>query len=516
MEPPPIGRVRKNATLAISCLAAALLSIDLTALHLAIPKLIEDLGPSATQILWIADIYGFALAGLLITMGSVGDRIGRKRLLLIGSVAFAAASVLTAYSTTAEMLIASRALLGVAGATIMPSTLSIIRNTYTDPRERTTAVGIWSAVSASGFVIGPIVGGLLLSQFWWGSVFIINLPIMALIFVFGVVVLPESRDPDPGRLDPLSAVLSMAGVIAVVYAVKAAAADGVSQPSVGLTAVVGIVCVVLFLRRQKGLEHPLIDVGLFRRAAFSGAVATNMFAMFAMVAQSLIISQYFQLVLGWSPLKAGLAGLPGAIGGTIGGILAAPLINALGRARTVSLGMAVAAVGMSMYVLVGVAPDYLTIAMIMVPVGFGISLAFAVTGDTVLATVPKERAGSGAAISETAMEVGGALGIALLGSVLNVAYANSLKLPEGVPAKAVPTIEDSLGGALQVAAAFPRSLSDAVTAAARQAFVDGIHVTAFAAGFVLLSVAVASWFALRGVPKVIADEEPDEEKALQT
>ncbi|TDC86375.1 MFS transporter [Actinomadura sp. 7K507] len=515
-----MGRLRKGATLAICCLAAVLLSIDLTALHLAIPVLIEDMDPSATQILWIADIYGFALAGLLITMGSLGDRIGRKKLLLIGSVIFGAASVLTAYSSSAEMLIAARALLGAAGATIMPSTLSIIRNTFTDPRERTTAVGIWSGISAAGFVIGPIVGGALLNSFWWGSVFMINLPIMALIFIVGALVLPESRDPRPGRLDPISVLLSVAGIIALVYAVKAAADGGLAQPRVALTAAVGVAGIVLFLRRQTRLTHPLIDVRLFRLPAFSGAIATNMFAMSAMVAQSLIISQYFQLVLGWSPLKAGLASLPGAVGGMAGGLLAAPLITALGRARTVSLGMVVAAIGMSMYVLVGVSPDYLKVVMVMIPVGFGISLAFAVTGDTVLASVPKERAGSGAAISETAMEIGGALGVALLGSVLNVAYANSLKVPDGVPNETAPTIKDSIGGALHVAASLPEQLAGAVATAARHAFVDGLHITAFAAAFLLLSVALAAWFALRGVPKVIddapetPDEQPDEPKTL--
>ncbi|MGI3204580.1 MFS transporter [Streptomyces sp. GLT-R25] len=369
---PAVGSFQKAATLAIACLAVLLLTVDLTVLHLAVPALVTDLGPSGTQILWIADIYGFVVAGLLITMGSIGDRIGRKRLLLLGTGAFAVASVLSAYAPSAELLIVARTLLGVAGAAIMPSTLSIIRNVFTDPKQRTAAIGVWSGVSASGFVVGPIVGGLLLDSFWWGSVFLINLPILLAIAVAGFLILPESRDPSPGRLDPLSVVLSVGGVIAVVYAVKEAAKDGVAQVGVGVAALVGVVALTVFVKRQTRLSHPLIDVRLFRRIAFSGAISTNMFAMFAMVAQSLIFAQYFQSVLGWSPLKAGLAGLPGAAGATLGGVLAAPLITAIGRARVVFLGMGLAAVGISCYTMAGLTLNYPVFVLAMVPAGTGL------------------------------------------------------------------------------------------------------------------------------------------------
>ncbi|WP_019330875.1 MFS transporter, partial [Streptomyces sp. TOR3209] len=336
--------------LAIACAAVVLLTVDLTVLHLAIPKLIGDLDPSATQILWIADIYGFVLAGLLITMGSIGDRIGRKKLLLIGTVAFAGASLLTAYAPNAEILIVARVLLGAAGATIMPSTLSILRNVFTDPKERTAAIGLWSGMSASGFVLGPIIGGALLNNFWWGSVFLINIPILLVLFIAALLVLPESRNPRPGRLDWPSVVLSTGGVIGLVYAVKEAAHGGVDQPKVWAAAAVGAVALAVFVVRQTKLTHPLIDVRLFRRAAFSGAVCANLFAMFAMVAQSLIFSQYFQLVLDWSPLKAGLAGLPGAAASAVGGgALAAPLITAIGRGRTVGLGLGLGALGLALY-----------------------------------------------------------------------------------------------------------------------------------------------------------------------
>ncbi|WP_419665614.1 MFS transporter [Streptomyces sp. 2-1] len=502
---PAVGSFQKAATLAIACLAVLLLTVDLTVLHLAVPALVTDLGPSGTQILWIADIYGFVVAGLLITMGSIGDRIGRKRLLLLGTGAFAVASVLSAYAPSAELLIVARTLLGVAGAAIMPSTLSIIRNVFTDPKQRTAAIGVWSGVSASGFVVGPIVGGLLLDSFWWGSVFLINLPILLAIGVAGFLILPESRDPSPGRLDPLSVVLSVGGLIAVVYAIKEAAKDGVAQVGVGVTALVGVVALTVFVKRQTRLSHPLIDVRLFRRIAFSGAISTNMFAMFAMVAQSLIFAQYFQSVLGWSPLKAGLAGLPGAAGATLGGVLAAPLITAIGRARVVFLGMGLAAVGISCYTMAGLTLNYPVFVLAMVPAGLGFGMAFTVTGDTVLATVPKERAGSGAAISETSMEVGGALGIAVLGSVLNAAYARGLDLPPGVPADAVPAVEESISTAVLTSASLPPDVADQVLESARQSFIDAFHATALVAAGVIACVAVFALVALRNVPKVIAE-----------
>ncbi|RCV50274.1 MFS transporter, partial [Marinitenerispora sediminis] len=338
MNHPPISRARAWATLAIACLAALLLALDLTVLHLAVPALTADLRPSATQLLWIADVYGFALGGLLVTMGNVGDRIGRKRLLLIGAALFGAASVATAYAPTPEALIAARALLGVAGSTIMPSTLSIIRDAFTDPRERTAAVGIWSGANAGGFALGPVVGGVLLDHFWWGAVFLINVPVVILVIAVGAVVLPESRNPAPGRLDALSVPLSVVGVVAVIYAIKEAA-HGSAGLDAGAALLVGVAALVVFTRRQTRLAEPLIDVRLFRRRAFAGAIGCAVVAMFANLAMSLLMAQYFQLVLGWSPLQAGLMTLPGALAGLVGGVLSARLIASWGRARAVAVGL---------------------------------------------------------------------------------------------------------------------------------------------------------------------------------
>ncbi|WP_219463110.1 MFS transporter [Nonomuraea rhizosphaerae] len=493
----------KWSSLAVACVATLLLSLDMTVLHLALPRLVGDLGANATQLLWIGDMYGFALAGLLITMGNVGDRVGRKRLLLIGTAAFGVASALTAYAPTPELLIAARALLGVAGATIMPSTLSIIRNVFTDPGERTAAIGIWSGMSAAGFALGPVVGGLLLERFWWGSVFLINVPIMVVVLIAGYAVLPESRNPGAGRVDPFSVVLSFAGIVTAIYAIKEAAHKGVGHLDVPVAAVVGVACLALFVWRQTRLAEPLIDVRLFGRRAFSASVGTNLLAIFTMTAMSLIFAWYFQLVLGWTPLQAGLAGLPGGLSGALGGVLAAKLIGPLGRNGVVALGLTLTAGAFFYYSTLGLELNYAVMLIPMTLCGMGIGLTFTVNNDNVLATAPRERAGAAAAVSETAFELGGALGIAILGTVLNSAYTSSLSLPAGVPAEAA---RESIAGAMHTAAALPPAQAAQVIEAARVAFVDGVHVTSLVTGVMLLVVAGLALVGLRGVPKVIPEE----------
>ncbi|MEV7807674.1 DHA2 family efflux MFS transporter permease subunit [Microbispora sp. NPDC088329] len=508
---------RKWGTLAVACAAVLLLSVDLTVLHLALPKLGEDLSPSATQLLWIADIYGFALAALLVTMGNVGDRIGRRRLLLAGLAAFGAASALTAYAPNAPLLIAARALLGVAGATIMPSTLSLVRNVFTDPKERTTAVGIWSSVSAVGFALGPIVGGLLLAHFWWGSVFLINVPVVVVVLAAGFVVLPESRNPRPGRIDLVSVPLSAAGVLGLIYALKEAATGGVARPSVAAAAVVGVAALVLFVRRQTRLAEPLIDVALFRRRAFAATVGAELVAVFAMLAMSVVFAQYFQLVLGWSPLLAGLAGMPGGLAAGAGGALSGVLVHRWGRGPVVSAGLALTATGFILFSRIDMETPYLYMLAAMLVQGVGMGFTFAVTGDTLLASVPRERAGAASAISETAHEMGGALGIAVLGTVLTTAYRNGLALPPGLPDGVEAEARDTLAGALKAATTLPGEAAGAVATAARQAFVDGIQVTVLTGAAILLALAVAVPFAMRGVPKVIpetGEEEPAESPAV--
>ncbi|MEV0199859.1 MFS transporter [Nonomuraea sp. NPDC050691] len=317
------------------------------------------------------------------------------------------------------------------------------------------------------------------------------------------MLLPESRDPRPRRIDPLSVVLSSAGIVAVVHAVKRAAHDGADQPDAWVAGALGLAGLAWFAWRQGRLAQPLIDVRLFRRRAFSASIGTNLLAIFTMTAMSLIFAWYFQLVLGWSPLQAGLAGLPGGLSGAVGGFLAARLIGPLGRNGVVALGLLLNAGAFLFYGSLGQDPSYLPIMVAMLAGGLGIGLAFTVNNDNVLATAPRERAGAAAAVSETSFELGGALGIAVLGSVLTAAYSENLRVPEGVPAEAA---RESLAGAMRLAAALPPEQATALLGAARAAFVEGVRVTGRVTAGLLAVAAVLALVGLRGVPKVIPDE----------
>ncbi|MFB7864105.1 MULTISPECIES: DHA2 family efflux MFS transporter permease subunit [unclassified Streptomyces] len=497
--PPELGG-RRWVALVVICMAALLLSVDLTVLQLAIPSLIQDLEPTSSQVLWIADIYGLALSGLLVTMGNLGDRIGRKKLLLAGSFSFAAASVLCAYADSPAWLIAGRALLGVAGATVYPTTLSIIRNIFTDPKERTTAVGIWAAMISGGMAIGPVVAGPLLNNFWWGSVFLINVPIMVLLFSVAVVVVPESRSPLPGRIDPVSVVLSIVGVVGIVYAIQESVHDGFTDKRVLIATAVGVVALVLFGLKQARMEHPLIDVKLFRNMAFSGAVAANTFALFAFIGTTLLLSQYFQLVHGWSPLKSGLAMLPPAGVAIIVAPMIGMLVPKIGRAKLCAFGLAVGAGAMAFYSVLEVDTSYAIVVIPVVLQAIGAVSTFTVTSDTIVNSAPKERSGAASALATTAAELGGALGMAVLGTILNNRYTHTLKLPEGTPAEVASAAKDSLGGALQATAALPEKVASAVIDAADAAFMRGLHSAVLLNVVILGVVAIVALITLRNAP----------------
>jgi len=482
--------------LLVLALAVLLLAVDGTVLSLAVPALSEALDPSATELLWIGDAYSFALAGLLVTMGTLGDRIGRKRLLLIGTVGFAGASLLAAFAPTAGWLIAARVLLGVAGATIMPSTLSIIRNMFQDARQRTMAIAVWGAMATAGAAVGPLVGGVLLENFWWGSVFIINLPVMALLLILGIPLLPESRDPAPGPFDPLSALLSLAGIVPLVYGLKELAAHGVSVAAI-VSLAVGVTGVVLFVRRQRRLTTPLIDVSLFSRPAFAGAVAANLLSIFALSGMLFFISQYFQLVRGYSPLEAGLRQLPLTVASiTVIGVLGV-LIARLGRGRTIAYGLFLAAAGLLLLALAEGFDGYLWLAVALAATGFGVGLAITLTTDAVVSAVPPDRAGAASAVSETVYELGVALGIAVLGSVLNAVYRAGLTLPVALPNGVAEAVQESLPAATGAAQGLPGESGAAVVSAAREAFVVAMQTTSVLAAILVAAAAVV---ALRVIP----------------
>jgi len=498
---------RRWAALVVCCLAGMLLGIDNSVLNYAIPSLVKDLQPSSTEILWISDVYGFVMGALLVVMGNLGDRFGGKRMAMIGAAAFGTASLLTSYAGSPETLIAGRALLGLAGAMIMPSTMSIVRHAFTDPRERTTAMGLSGGLGAASFALGPVVGGLLLDHFWWGSVFLINVPVMVVVLVAGAAVLPEWRNPKPGRLDWASVPLSVVGLLGVIYAIKTGARDGFDEGQVWAAAAVGVAALLLFGRRQTRLAQPLLDLRLFRNPAFSGAVGSNLVMIFASSTLSLAFSLYFQVVRGWSPLTAGLALLPGPLAAAFAAPLASVLIPRIGRARVVALGLALLSVSTAVLGQVST-PDAGYWTDILAPLivnGMGIILIMAVTSDTILASAPKERTGAAAAISESAMELGGALGIAVLGSVLTAVYRGALHLPAGTSPGAARAARESVSGA----AAGGKGAADA----AYEAFCHAIQVTTLVGAGLIAAGAVAALFTLRSVPAVIEmpETEPDPE-----
>jgi DHA2 family multidrug resistance protein-like MFS transporter len=511
-DAPRAGR-KEWTGLAVLALACLLYAMDLTVLHLAVPSLSADLRPSSAQLLWITDIYGFMVAGFLITMGTLGDRIGRRRLLLVGAAAFGVVSVGVAFSTSPEQLITGRALLGIAGATLAPSTLSLIFSMFTDPRQRSTAIGIWITSFSAGGAIGPVLGGVLLERFWWGSVFLLAVPVMALLLVLGPRVLPEYRDPEAGRLDMVSALMSLVAVLSAVFGLKLVAQDGLGSLAVSAV-VVGLVVAVAFARRQLRLTDPMIDLRLFRIQAFNASLATNLAGIFIAVGYFLFVAQYLQLVLELSPLEAGLWSLPSAVGFIVGSNLAPRVLRRIRPAVVIGAGLALAAAGLVVLTQVGRSPhaDLGILASASLVISLGLAPVFTATTDLIVGSAPPERAGAASGISETGAELGGALGIALLGSIGVAIYRGRLAdaLPAAVPAEAAAAARETLGAAVGVASKLPAETGGALLAAARDAFTFGLQLTAGLSAVVAAAMAVAATVLLRTVP-VTAKAEPAEQ-----
>ncbi len=489
----PKATSREWLGLAVLALPCLLYSMDLTVLNLAVPKLSAALRPTSTELLWIVDIYGFVLAGALIPMGVLGDRIGRRRLLLIGAAAFGCASVLAAFAPSVEALIAARALLGLAAATLAPSTLSLLRSMFLDPKQRTFAVGVWIASFSAGGAIGPLIGGVLLQFFWWGSVFLINLPVMVLLLAVGPRLLPEFRDPQAGRPDILSAALCIATVLAVIYGVKRIAGHGADWVAAA-TIVSGLVIGAVFLRRQRNLAEPFIDLGLFRRVTFSAALAVNIFGFFVAFGTFLLIAQYFQLVIGLSPLAAGLWSAPSGIAFVVGAMLTPRIVNHLRPPHVIAIGFVIAALGFGLLTQTGTTHDLAVVATAYAVFSLGLAPVFTLASDLIVSTAPPERAGAAAGISEMSTELGGALGIALLGSVVTFIYRGTVAgaLGGDLPPDALEAARDTLGGALSVAGALPEQLGAALVSASRSAFVEAFQATALASAAITLIAAVAA------------------------
>ncbi|MEV4162309.1 MFS transporter [Nonomuraea dietziae] len=469
--------------LAVLALPTLLISIDVFVLLLALPHLSAELGAGSTEQLWIMDIYGFMLAGFLITMGTLGDRIGRRRLLLIGATAFGLASVLAAFSTSPAMLIAARALLGVAGATIAPSTLALISNMFTDPRQRATAISVWLVCFMSGAVVGPLVGGLLLEHFWWGAVFLLGVPVMALLLALGPALLPEYRDTTAGRLDLASVALSLAAILPVIYGLKELAKDGLRVAPL-LAIGLGLAFGSAFVRRQRLLPDPLLDLRLFAGRAFTASLGAMMSGTLLMGALMMFITQYFQLVGGLSPFVAGLWMLPAVAASGVAFLLSPIVARRVRPAYAIAGGMMVSIAGL---LLISQAEGLVAVAAGFALINLGAGPMVVLGTDLVVGSAPPSKAGSAAALNETSGEFGFALGIAVLGSIGTAVYRAAL------PADAGEAVRESL------AVAVATGLDPVRLEPARAAFTTGMHTVAGISAVLLLGVAVLTAVLLRQV-----------------
>ncbi|MET7360707.1 MFS transporter [Streptomyces sp. NPDC005562] len=516
MQTNPRATRKEWTALAVLMLPLLLVSMDVSVLYFAVPEINADLRPSGTQQLWIFDIYAFVLAGLLMTMGSLGDRIGRRKLLMFGAAAFGTASLVAAYADSAETLIAARAVLGIGGATLMPSTLALVRTLFRDPAQRAKAIGMWQGVMVAGIALGSVLCGVLVAHFWWGSVFLVNLPAMVLLLVLAPVLIPESKDPKPGRFDLLSVPLSMAAVLPVVWGLKEMPVEGVEISYVASVAV-GLVFAALFVHRQRTARSPMISPDLFRGhgRTFGSAVSLNLISSLAMMGSAYFTTQYLQSVLGNSAMEAALwALLPSVLIGAAAPVATALVQRGMNRAHVVATGFVLSAAGFGLLALTGTDSLWLVLA------GAGVLACGAVIigsqlTDLALGAAPAEKAGTASSLLETGQEFGGAMGMALLGSIGNAVYQS--RIPDAAPAEA----HETLGGAVAVAQQLPAHAADALLTASRTAFTDGMHVAALTGMVVLLAAAALASATLRRVrvreesPEAAeAPETPDAERAL--
>jgi DHA2 family multidrug resistance protein-like MFS transporter len=489
VENQPLAGRREWVGLCVLSVACLIYSMDLSVLFLAMPAIVADLDPSASELLWINDIYGFMVAGFLVTMGTLGDRVGRRRVLLIGACAFGVASALAAFSSTAQQLIIARALLGVAGATIAPSTLSLVVNLFQNEHERNRAIGIWGTAFALGGLVGPLIGGVLLQYFHWGSVFLINIPIMLGLLVVAPFLLPEYKSEGGQRLDLLSVVLSLGTVLPIIYGFKHMAADGFT-PRQLLAIAAGLLVGVLFVRRQKSLVRPLIDLHLFRIPAFTASLIVNLAGMFFVFGVFLFQNLFLQLVLGLSPLEAAMWSVPSALVFTIMSLQAYRFTNRLGPVKTVLLGLLVYAVGVTAMAAAAYAESLVGVLGASMLVGLGFVPVVLTTTGLIVGTAPPEQAGSASAISETSAEFGGALGVALLGSLGTLVYRMTM---DGVDLSGLNdaqqmAVSATLAGAVETA----KAMGDTAPAwleAARSGFSLGFAACCALAAVTLLALA---------------------------
>lgn len=492
----PRAGCRAWIALAVLVVPVVMIGVDNTVLNVALPSISETLGPSGTQLMWIVDVYGLVLAGLLVTMGSLADRFGRRRLLLVGVAGFGVVSAIAAYSGGSGQLIATRAMMGLFGAMLMPSTLALVRNIFHHPDQRRQAIAIWATGFAVGGAAGPVVGGLLLEHLWWGSVLLINGAVVAVLLPLLVVFVPESRDPAPGPIDPPSIVLVLLTMVPFVYAVKEIAEHGVTTTA-GLAIVIAVASGVAIVRRQLGRRTPLFDVRLFKRPVFAGMIGVNVLSIVGLIGYTFFATQYLQVVLDMSPLRAALVLAPGLATQGVLGLCAVVLIRRVPLNVLAGVGLGAGVVGFGLTALLHTESPPVMVAIPFALLAGGMGLVMTLASDVIVSAVPPEKAGAASGISETSYELGGALGTAILGSVLTAVYRSDVRIPAGIGGSLAQEARETIGGASHIADDLPQPLGDALMTNASDAFVSGVNTASVVGAIVMLVAAVVGYVALR-------------------
>lgn len=495
---PARAGAREWAALVVLMLPVLLISVDNTVLNFALPEISRELRPTGAQLLWTVDAYPLVLAGLLVPMGALGDRVGRRRLLLVGGTGFAAVSALAAFAPTAGMLVAARALLGLFGSMLMPATLSLLRNIFHDPTQRRTAIAVWATGFSAGGALGPIVGGFLLQHFWWGSVFLLAVPVLLPLLLLGPLLVPESRNPAPGPVDALSAALIVTAMVALVYGIKDLGSHGPTAAVAG-AALLTVAAGTVFVRRQLRQPVPMLDLRLFRHAPFTGGLLNNLVASTTFIGFLFFVSQHLQLVVGMAPVTAGLSLLPGAAVTILSGLLVVHVAVFVRPALVLGGGLLVMASGFFL-VLLGDLSGGLVLVLALMVVGLGSGAAQTIAGDLILTEVAPEQAGAASAISETAYELGAGLGVAVLGTAVTATYTRRVTTPPGLDPEEAGTAAETLGGAVDVAASLDPAAAAQLLSSAVEAFSAGVHLSAGIGAALLAGTSVVVGLLLRRVP----------------
>jgi EmrB/QacA subfamily drug resistance transporter len=472
---------RRWLILVVLCVSLLVIVLDNSILNVALPSIQEDLGASSTDLQWMVDSYTLVFAGLLLTAGSLGDRYGRRGALQAGFIIFGVGSAISALATSSGQLIGTRAFMGIGGALIMPATLSIITNLFPS-EERGKAIGAWAGVAGLGAALGPLTGGFLIEHFYWGSIFLVNVPIVIFGLIAGFWVIPTSKDPRASKLDPLGAVLSIAGLTALLYAIIEAPTEGWGSAHTLLIGGVGVVLLLAFVLWERHTDHPMLEIGFFKKARFSAASGSITLIFFSMFGSFFLLTQYFQYVLGYSPLETGIRFLPLAVSIMIFAPLSAKLVERFGTKVVVATGLALTTAGLLSFTGMQTDSSYGNIVWRLVLVAAGMGLTMAPATDSVMGSLPLAKAGVGSAVNDTTRQVGGALGVAVLGSVLASTYGTSIVeffAGTGAPEAAVEATKSSIGAVPKVAEQLTANgLGDAaqqLQQVANSAFVDGMH-----------------------------------------